>query len=230
MTQKSLRFGIGNSESLHSATWKLWTETSGGNSEVYLACRSLGGELKASMHQSRNWHIAFSESTYQEKVAGVIPSLNSRFTDRWPQPPDIANGVTLAFRIVTPSTAVTSNTKVKNPNKLVWIPTPSETRAIEIYVLITTTQARIPEWPGKESMGTDLIGSFQLNNGNTVWAVSYELDAPDFSKLRKGTGHLFKGKKKSDLKNSDNLRALVFGDEPDGSRVIYDVDVRLGTG
>jgi len=78
-------------------------------------------------------------------------------------------------------------------------------------------------------MGTFLIGSFQLNNGNTVWVVSHEIDAPDFSMLRKGTGHLFKGKKKSDLKNSDNLRALVFGEKPDGSRVIYDVAVRLGT-
>ena len=229
MTQKSLRFGIGDKASLHSATWKLWTEMSGGNSEVYLACRSLGGELKASMHQTGNWHIAFSESTYQKKVAGAIPNLSSRFTDQWPQPPDIANGVTLAFRIVTPATAVTSNAEVKNPNKIVWIPTPSETKAIEINILITSPQARIPEWPGKESMGTGLIGSFQLNNGNTVWAVSHEIDAPDFSKLGKGTGHLFKGKTKTDLKNSDNFRALVFGEEPDGSRVIYDVDVRLGT-
>lgn len=229
MSQKSIRFGIGNNESLHSATWKLWTETSGGNSEVYLACRSLGGELKASMHQSGNWHIAFSEGTYQKKVAGAVPSLDSRFTDRWPQPPDIAEGVTLSFRIVTPATAVSSDTKVKNPNKLVWIPTPIEKKAIEVYVIITTPQAKISEWPGKDSMGTDLIGSFKLNNGNTVWAVSKVIESPNFSQLVKGTGHLFKGKTKSDLKNTDNIRGLVFGDNPDGSRVIYDVDVRSGS-
>jgi len=229
MAQKSIRIGVGSNESLHSATWKLWTETSGGHSEIYLACRALGGELKASMHQSGNWHVAFSESTYKDKVEGTVPSLTSRFAEKWPQPSEIAEGVTLAFRIVTPETAVSSNSEVKNANKIKWVPPPPKAKAIEIYILITTPHAKISEWPGKDSMGTEFIGSFQLNNGNTVWAVSQIIDCPDFSKFGKGTGHFFKGKSKSDLKESDDLRALVFGDNPDGSRVIYDTVVKTGT-
>lgn len=229
MPQKSVRFGVGSSESLHGATWKLWTETSGGHSEIYLACRALGGELKVSLHQSGKWHVAFDANTFEDKVEGSVPSLTSRFVEKWPQPPEIAEGVTLAFRIVTPETAVSSNSKVKNPNKVIWVAPPSKAKAIEIYILITAPHAKIPDWPGKDSVGTELIGSFQLNNGNTVWAVSKIIDCPDFSKIGKGTGHFFKGKSKVDLKESDNLKALAFGDNQDGSKVIYDVTVKTGT-
>lgn len=100
------------------------------------------------------------------------------------------------------------------------MPPPPQIKAIEIYIIITTPYAKIPEWPGKNPMGTELIGSFQLNNKNTVWAVS---------KIGKGKGHFFKGKSKSDLKEFNNIRALVFGDNPDGSRVIYDIAVSSGT-
>ena len=229
MPQKSIRFGVGSSGSLHAATWKLWTEASGGHSEIYLACRALGGELKVSLHQSGNWHVAFSAKTYKDKVEGAIPILTSRFAEKWPQPPDIALGVTLAFRIVTPETAVSSNSEIKNPNKIKWVPPPPDNKAVEKYILITTPHAKIPEWPGKDSMGTELIGSFQLNNGNIVWVVSLIIDCPDFSKSGSGTGHFFKGKSKDDLKDSANLRALAFGDNPDGSRVIYDITVETGT-
>ncbi|MEW8074170.1 MAG: hypothetical protein AB2826_27575 [Candidatus Thiodiazotropha sp.] len=194
-----------------------------------MACRALGGNLKASMHQSGNWHIAFSKITFEEKVEGAVPSLDSRFVDKWPRPSEIAEGVTLAFRIVTPETAVSSNSEVKNPEKVVWVSTPQDGEALEIYICITTPGAKISEWPCKDSMGTELIGSFQLNNDDTVWAVSKTIDCPDLSKLGTGTGRFFKGKSKSDLLESGNLRALVFGDNPDGSRIIYDTAVKLST-
>ncbi|MEW7986733.1 MAG: hypothetical protein AB2799_13150 [Candidatus Thiodiazotropha sp.] len=223
--QKSIRFGIGSSQVAHASTWKLWTETSGGHSEIYLACRALGGALKASMHQSGNWHIAFSKAAYTELVEGAIPSLSSRFADKWPQPPEIAEGVILAFRIVTPASSVTSTSEVTNPEKINWIAVPSDTKALEIYICITKPHAKIAEWPGKASMGTELIGSFALNNGNTVWAVSQVIDSPDLSKLGEGAGHFFKGKSRDDLKNADNLRGLVFSDHEDGSRVILDLAI-----
>jgi hypothetical protein len=223
MAQKSLRFGITDGESLRSATWKLWTETSGGNSEVYLACRSLGGELKASMHQSGNWHVAFSNSTYKNKVEGAIPSLDSRFAEKWPKPLEIANGITLAFRIVTPSSSITTSRETGKYKGVIWLPNSPENKAIEVYILIVEEHVPVSGWPGKNSMKTDLIGSFPLNNGGTVWAVYSVIDMPELSNSVKGIAHFFKGKTKEDLASSDNLRALVFGSEKDGSRTIYDL-------
>lgn len=61
MAKRSLRFGIHDGFTRRAATWKVWTETANGNSDVYLACRALGGSLKASLHQSGSWHIAIRQ-------------------------------------------------------------------------------------------------------------------------------------------------------------------------
>ncbi len=74
-------------------------------------------------------------------------------------------------------------------------------------------------------MGTSFIGSFPLENGQTVWAVYLIVDMPDFSSLGTGTGRFFKGKNEKDLKG-EGLRLLIFGTQPDGSRVMYDVPFR----
>lgn len=228
MAQRSLRFGISDGIGLRAATWKLWTETSGGKSEVYLACRSLGGTLKASLHQSGNWHIAYSHKTFKEKVEGAIPKFKDRFIERWPRPSEIAPGVSLAFRIVTPYSAVTSSLDTGNFKGVQWLPNAPELKATEIDILITKPTTKVTGWPGKRSMGTSLIGSFPLNNGETVWAVYWVIDMPDISQLGRGTGHLFKGRTREDLESED-LRALVFGTERDGSRVMYDCAVQRKT-
>ena len=228
MPQRSIRFGVRKNESLHSATWKLWTNLSGNRSEIYLACRELGGELKASMHHSGEWHVAFCSNSFEEKVEGAISGLNSRFVEKWPRPPELAEGITLAFRIVTPESAVSSVSKVKKPNKLVWVPAPPEGKAIEIYICITTPKSNFSDWPGKDSMATELLGSIRLNNDDTVWVVSKNIEYPDLSNLSNGAVQLFKGKSKNDIKDAGNLRALIFGRNQDGSRVIYDTSIQAG--
>ena len=74
-------------------------------------------------------------------------------------------------------------------------------------------------------MGTSLIGSFPLENGDTVWAIYWIVDMPDLSRLEDGAGRFYKDKSKEDL-NAESLRVIVFGKEPDGSRVIYDCAIK----
>ena len=157
MAQRSIRFGVSDGKELRAATWKLWTETAGGNSEIYLACRSLGGELKASLHQSGKWHIAFSHNTYHEKIKGHVPSLKNRFTEKWPRPAEIAGGITLAFRIVIPYFSVCGSRLSGNFKKVKWVPKAPELKATEIDILITKPTPKNTGWPGKRSMGTSLI-------------------------------------------------------------------------
>lgn len=47
---------------------------------------------------------------------------------------------------------------------------------------------------------------------------------PDLGKASKGIGRFYKGASEKDLEG-EGLRALVFGTEPDGSRVMYDCAV-----
>jgi hypothetical protein len=74
-------------------------------------------------------------------------------------------------------------------------------------------------------MGTSLIGSIPLESGETVWAVHWIVDMPDLTTVVKGTRRFYRGKNKNDLQGK-GLRALVFGKEPDGSRVMYDCAVQ----
>jgi hypothetical protein len=75
-------------------------------------------------------------------------------------------------------------------------------------------------------MGTSLIGSFPLENGETIWAVYLIVDMPDFSTLGRGTGRFFRGKNEKDMKGKA-LKMLVFGTQDDGSRVMYDCAVQI---
>lgn len=132
MAQRSLRFGIGAADGPRAATWKLWTETARGNSDVYLACRSLGGFLKASLHQSGTWHVAYSKQAFEESVQGVAPYPKDRFIEKWPKPAEIGPGVTLAFRIVTPFSAVTEADRGLDNSGVMWLPNAPEGKATEI--------------------------------------------------------------------------------------------------
>jgi len=221
MPTKAIRFGVWNGKDRRAATWKLWTQS--GHSDAYLACRELGGVLKASLHQSGYWHIAYSQQGFKRHVEGAIPSQKNRFTDKWPRPKAIAEGVTLAFRIITPYTSVTSMIRQRDDD-IVWIPNAPSPKATEIDITITSLAIHVSSWPGRNSMGTSFIGSFALDNGETVWVVSRTVKMPDLSSMNKGTGGFYKGRSRADLERG-NLRALAFGHEPDGSRTIYDFAV-----
>lgn len=222
MSDQGIRFGISDGSGNRAATWKLWTPTN--KSDVYLACRELRGTLKASLHQSGNWHVAYTQTAFEEHVHEAVPTQQNRFMERWSRPKSIAPGVTLAFRIVTPHSAVTS--PISNSERgITWLPNCPPPCATEITIIIMAQTTHVAGWPGKNRMDTKLIGSYKMANGESIWAVYRIVDMPDFTTATKGLSRFYKGRSDEDL-NSDNLRALVFGKEPDGSRVIYDCTVR----
>jgi len=225
MSQRALRFGIHDGAGGRAGTWKLWTDAGGGKSEVYLLCRELGGTLKASLHESGEWRISYSQRTFEGYVKGAIPKFQDRCIEMWPRPSEFAPGITLAYRIVTPWSAVTRPIEGCNVKGITWLPNAPEQKATEIDILFTKPTTRVNGWPGKRSMGTSLIGSIPLKNGETVWAVHWVVDMPDFTKLGKGTARFYKGRSKKDLE-SEGLGVLVFGSAPDGSRVVYDCAVQ----
>ena len=195
-----------------------------GKSDVYLACRVLGGKLKASMHESGSWHYAYNQKTFEEKVEGVVAKQRDRFIGKWPRPKGIAEVVTLAYRIVTPWSSVTSSI-VETKSDIIWIPNAPKPRATEIDIIITDQTTPVTGWPCKRSMGTLLVGSLKLENGETVWVVYKVIDMPDLSSAIKGKVQFYKGMGPKDLEG-DNLRALAHSREQDGSRVMYDLVVQ----
>lgn len=70
-------------------------------------------------------------------------------------------------------------------------------------------------------MGTSLVGRFQIDNGDTVWVVSRVEAQPPQLTTQLNRSRFFHGKSKNDAVGP-GLRAIAFGVEADGSRVIYE--------
>ena len=191
-------------------------------------CRKLQRTLKVSLHETGNWHVAYIKETgfFEDSVEGEIPNQQDRFLEKWSRPKPIAPGVTLALRIVTPFSAVSTPIDKKVDKDIIWLPNCSPHRATEMYVFLVSPKTHTTSWPGKNGMGTKLVGYYCLKNGESVWVVYREIDVPDLSKFTKGKGYPYRGRTKEDL-NSDDLRMFAFGNSPDGSKVIYDLKVSV---
>jgi len=218
MKEASIRFGIIDVRGRRASTWKCWTHTGTGKSDVYLACRSLVDTPKASLHQSEEWHIAYSKEFFVDNPEVFAGRHDGRFIDKW-RPNEIAPGLILAFRIITPYSAVNIPIATLNDD-VVWIPVPPVGGAIEIDIFITSPQTFVSSWPGKNSMNTSLVDSILLDSGKTIWVVYRAIDCPVFGNI-KGTARYFKGRSKDDLKG-EGLRIIAFKREQDGSRTILD--------
>ena len=225
MPEQSIRFGISDGAGNRSATWKCWSPSGVGKHDVYLACRALGGALKASLHQSGQWHIAYSNNFFEENVDDPMHKEKGRFIEKWPRPNEIAPGVTLAYRIVTPWSAVNTPYDENNFKRIHWMPNANKCKATEIDILITRSSTLVSGWPGKHSMNTQLVDSMRLDSGETVWVVYWEIEIPTLPSV-KTTPKYYKGKGKEDLQG-ENMRMLVFGSEKDGSRVLYDCALEI---
>jgi len=222
MAKQNIRFGISDGK-MQAATWKVWTEPK--KLDVYLACRELGGELKASLHESGQWHVGYSQKFFQEKVAGSGGhAQRNRFVQEWARPKPLSTQLTLAYRILTPHSAVTSPIGARQ-GKVSWLPNCPPGKATEIDIFLITGSKPVKDWPGKNGMGTKFVGSYSLPKGDSVWVVYWVTDMPNLFQTRPGHGRFYAGKTKRDL-NVDRLRVMAFSKhEPDGSRVIYDLSV-----
>lgn len=176
---------------------------------------------QTSLHESGNWHIAYFKEFFEERVGGARTDTG-RFIEQWNRPSPIAPGVTLAHRIVTPASSCT--TKGNMPSSVHVVPPPAEGHAIEFDIFLINGTTALTGWPGQNKHGTRQIGSYSLPNGASVCVVWWEIKMPLLPPLR-GTPRFYNGKDASDLEVGD-LRALAFGAEPDGSKVIYDCVVK----
>jgi hypothetical protein len=167
--------------------------------DVYLACRELRGALKASFHQSGNWHIAFSPGFYERSFEEDSSRPASRFSERWPRPHEIAPGITLAFRIVVPWFSATVRDEEKED--IFWVPSAAEGYAIEFTVFITSSGCIVTNWPGKKSMNSKFVGSIPLFSGETIWVV-HTTTPIQIPEPMQGKGCFFKGVDSSALESS----------------------------
>ena len=91
-SRSAVRFAVGYREGARSTIWRLWTDK---YSNVYIAARALGDELKISLHKE-TWRHEFTEQRLSRSFSFVSPG-EDRAADKWKRPPEFAPGVTMAF-------------------------------------------------------------------------------------------------------------------------------------
>ena len=220
-----LRFGVRAVSGRCAATWRVWN-TGGSASDVYLACRSIGGHVKASLHQSGSWHVAVSKHSFDTAFRGTRPS--TRFADKWARPSELRPGFTHAYSIVVPWFSATSRLPANGDAGVIWVPPASEGRAVEFSVLLTAEPAAPGQWPGQRSMNTELVGTFPLPSGEHVWVVWNTQKFGAIPPLAATAQALFVGSPRRLLPPQDR-REVRFAHTPAGLRAIYDLPRSVGS-
>lgn len=222
MTEQSLRFVVSDDEH-RAASWKIWTRSGQGKHDVYLACRSLGCILKASLHESDSWHVGFLRSFLSQELDADHPKQADPYIERWPRPPEIGPGVTLAYRILVPTSAVNIPISDSLPDSTIRILAAPKGKAVEIAVIFTAPDTKITDWPTRQSMNTELVGKLDLENAETVWVVHRTDDVPPLpAETRNATW--FKSGREVGM-SEDNIRGIIFGSHEDGSRFMIECAV-----
>ena len=217
---KTIRFSVRSPDSFRSSTWRCWTQTGGGKHDFYIMCRALRGALKTSMHQSGQWHVAFTKE-FIDKTSGETGwTQDDRKIDVWQRPAEIAPGITLAYRLVIPGSALTIRSKPDNDKDIVWIPSSPKGMATEISFLLTLPNVVCSDWPGKRSMNTGFVGSLLMENDATLWIVHRITSVPQLSAL-KGQTTWFNSYDIGNLPAED-LRAVVVATADDGSKFLFE--------
>ena len=104
---------------------------------------------------------------------------------------------------------------------MVNVQSPPEGRAIDFVVFLIDGAIPPDEWPGRDSMGTQSVGAYALPSGSRVQVVWWEIAMPDLGPLQ-GPAYFYRGRSIDDLRSNPGVGMLVFADEPDGSKAIYD--------
>lgn len=225
MPETAIRFAVKNSSGNRSSIWKCWANPGSGKNDVYITNRAIGKAIKASLHESGSWHIAFDSEFLREEVQEESRLLSHRFVDKWSKPAEIGAGCTLALRIIIPEDAVTIPMSDKDPRSTVWIQAPPSGKALEIVLLLTAPHFNTLSWPGRDSMRAQLLESFQIKDGYRLWIVYYVIDKPTVDP-RKGVMTHFKSGNRA-MQESRRCRAIIFSQSPDGSRILFECNVEI---
>lgn len=218
--ESAIRFAV-LSGAHRAASWKCWSPS--GKEDVYVSCRETGYAFKASLHASGDWRIQYFDRFYRAAVRDEHRTARGRIIDQWPRPAPIVVGHTLALRIRTPWSSVTTPQKA---GSMAAIPAPAHGKAVECVLFLLDGAMSAAGWPGMSgTMRTKLVGSYLRASGAAVCVVWWEIDMPTLPPLR-GTPKLYSGRGMDDLRGAEGLRMLGFTDASDGSRVIYDLVVK----
>jgi len=228
-SKHTIRFAAGTADGSRSSVYSVWAQDARSGratrSDVYVAARNLGGSTKVSLHQDGNWESSLTSEFVRRNVR--LPGWTrsgSRHAERWRRPAEFHPGFTLAFAVRFPGSELRPfSLGDLEPTRVAWLPAPSANSFMQITLLLARAYSG-DGWPGKNSMGTQLLDRIPLLSGETLFLVHHEMP------MTNQMAEQMREQKKQALarlpvaieRGNPSLRAQFFGnDESSGYRFFW---------
>jgi hypothetical protein len=138
---------------------------------VYVGGHGMTGDIKVSLHASGDWRHAFSQEHYRDPLPSA-PSKRRRVISKWERPPEFTPGYTRALQILVPDEhIVTPQDDGIHDLEVHWSPRPGPGH--ELYFTCILGPQDAEGWPGRDSMGTQLIHREDLGTGDRLWLLAH---------------------------------------------------------
>jgi hypothetical protein len=219
MPQEWLRFGVRDGHSRWSATWKLWTEGNGEQTDVCLGSASLGGWLRVRIRPPGPWSLCFTPT--DGDVGGVAPDVMQRLSEIADRAmlSESSSGYVSMFRILIPASSVSLPNIPGKYRHVSWIPVAPAEKAVETTVVIVEQRDGLARWPTRALVRCILLGSLELASGGRASVLYRIVDAPNEAV----SADEFRLLHTVDTRS--HLGRLAIGRDPDGVIVIQDLTV-----
>lgn len=214
------RFTVVHEDQGAVTTSAIWTlKIHRGN--VYLWARPLGGIFKVSLHGDR-WRVGFT-TEYAQRDDSIVPDDEDRAVHKWMRPPARADGTTRCITIRVPPAAV-SVPLTGDLGRTTGVPD-SPPRYVAFPVVLSPLGQAVEI----DQRGTELPGSvawLPLNDTERITVLCTYVPPmtgrpPPVSRQ---LGDL------TLLESARNPRAILIGDEPDGSPYLLEAAVEVPPG
>jgi hypothetical protein len=219
------RFGVKNESGRQSSIFRVWRGKR--TSDIYVASRSIAGEIKASLHQSGSCHIALTEQ-YVQRPDALLLEGGDRYFSKWKRP-TADTGVIRAFTIYIPTSELGPATSNIQGKKVLWLPAAAQDYAVAVELMFTMSHIQNMSWRSEEDFELPVIARMQLPNGQHLWAVyrtvsvsSHIYKPLEDVRSRIRSNPEVRLKLQSHDSTGSPMRILVMGNADDGSHFFID--------
>jgi len=95
---------------------------------------------------------------------------------KW-EPARLGEGIDIAIKLLIPTSELSDiSHSAEADDQVIWVPAAPVGKAVEFAFVFTKPNILVSGWPGRISMGTELLKEMPLPNGRTVWVVHAVVD------------------------------------------------------
>lgn len=165
-----LRFAVGSPTGPRSRTWRLWVPRR--KSDVYVSSRRVGNSVKVSLHEPGPARFALTSELVRKGTFQAPEGRDPRLAVDWERPrPKPPGQIARPLALIVPWDEVLER-DVDETGDVVWTPPPPEDTCVHFDVVYVPAGMPVTGHPGARSMGTELVGEVELENGERVFVTS----------------------------------------------------------